>query len=382
MLLWGNSIYFRSGIATSAKEDWGWWRYAGTLFFVVYLSPDRILQWTCEVVCLQEVQFDTEENGSFSLPAWLKKLDGYTACLPGDKYLTQMAERNERVLANRVAIGCAVLFRSDRLVQREETARSDPNRLVSACLEGHPESGIRHLGRTAFFSVHLDAQSEEERVEQLRKCLEKARALGTRDAVFAGDMNAECFPGSCVRAIISPEVPSAEEMARQCAAALRIAGTDDAEEQTETKESTESAEPTAQQLEQWKVLWDKAAQAPKEYRMCLRRVPTGRIWFSNIFQFFSVDGVLMFGPICIILYLNLFDFHLVSWVCSNPWMPWMPWMPTLPGPTRSAYDHGMSEGPCVTWSLVFWLTGGITQIHVIPSYHQTSIWWLMVVNDG
>lgn len=256
---------------------------------------EQLRRWSADVVCLQEVQFDTEENGSFSLPAWLKNLDGYAACLPGDKYLTQMAERNERVLANRVAIGCAVLFRSDRLVQREETARSDPNRLVSACLEGHPESGIRHLGRTAFFSVHLAAQSEEERVEQLRKCLEKARALGTRDAVFAGDMNAECFPGSCVRAIISPEVPSAEEMARQCAAALRIAGTDDAEEQTETKESTESAEPTAQQLEQWKVLWDKAAQAPKEYRMCLQRVPTG--------------------------------------------------------PTRSAYDHGMSEGPCVTWSL-------------------------------
>ncbi|CAL1131682.1 unnamed protein product [Cladocopium goreaui] len=212
---------------------------------------EQLRRWSADVVCLQEVQFDTEENGSFSLPAWLKNLDGYAACLPGDKYLTQMAERNERVLANRVAIGCAVLFRSDRLVQREETARSDPNRLVSACLEGHPESGIRHLGRTAFFSVHLDAQSEE--------------------------------------------VPSAEEMARQCAAALRIAGTDDAEEQTETKESTESAEPTAQQLEQWKVLWDKAAQAPKEYRMCLQRVPTG--------------------------------------------------------PTRSAYDHGMSEGPCVTWSL-------------------------------
>ena len=50
----------------------------------------------------------------------------------------------------------------------------------------------------------------------------------------------------------------------------------------------------------------------------------------------------MFGPFWTYLYLN----------------PWMPWMPTLPGPTRSAYDHGMSEGPCVTWSLVFWLTGG------------------------
>ena len=273
-------------------------------FFVVYLSPDGILQWTSEVVCLQEVQFDTEENGSFSLPAWLKDLDGYTACLPGDKYLTQMAERNERVLANRVAIGCAVLFRSDRLVQREETARSDPNRLVSACLEGHPESGIRHLGRTAFFSVHLDAQSEEERVEQLRKCLEKARALGTRDAVFAGDMNAECFPGSCVRAIISPEVPSAEEMARQCAAALRIAGTDDAdEEQKETKDSSESAEPTAQQLEQWKVLWDKAAQAPKEYRMCLQRVPTGRICF---FQYFLLMEFWCFRIWIYFLYFSIF----------------------------------------------------------------------------
>ena len=40
MLLWGNSIYCRSGIATNANEDRGWWRYAGTsLFFVVYLSP-------------------------------------------------------------------------------------------------------------------------------------------------------------------------------------------------------------------------------------------------------------------------------------------------------------------------------------------------------
>ena len=232
-----------------------------------------------EVVCLQEVQFDTEENGSFSLPAWLKNLDGYTACLPADKYLTLIAERNERVLANRVAVGSALLFRSDRLVQKGDTTRSDPNTLVSAILEGHPESEIRNLGRTAFFSVHLDAQSEEKRVEQLRKCLEKARALGTRDAVFAGDMNTACLPGSCMRAFVSSEVPSAEDMARECASALRIAGTEDGdeEESKDTKvSSTGSAEPTAHQLEEWKLLWDKAAQAPKEHRMSLQRVPIGR----------------------------------------------------------------------------------------------------------
>ena len=232
-----------------------------------------------QVVCLQEVQFDfnDENSNSFTLPNWLRNLDGYTVCLPGEKYLQQIADRNERVLANRVAIGCAVLFRSDRLVFVEVPDKGeDPNTLVSACLIGHPDSELHDLGPTAFFSVHLDAQSEEKRVEQMKKCLEKARALHTRDAVFAGDMNTECLPGSCIRAYFSSELPSADDMARECASALRISGEDEEENEAGVNTVTEL---TAEHMEKWKLLWDKAAQAPQEHRMDLQRVPIGWIFF-------------------------------------------------------------------------------------------------------
>ncbi|CAJ1390691.1 unnamed protein product [Effrenium voratum] len=255
---------------------------------------EQIRAWRADVVCLQEVEFK-EESGSFSLPDWLE-LEGYSACLPGDKYLTLIAERNERVLANKVATGCALLFRTARLARSgtETDGSGDPNTLVSACLVG---VGDLTLDPTAFFAVHLDAQSEEKRVEQLKKCLDRARALGTRNAVLAGDMNTECLPGSCVQAMISREPVTQEQMARECASALRLKG--DEEEDSEgavgAKGAEGSSEPSEEQLEQWRVLWDKAAVAPREQRIELLRVPTG--------------------------------------------------------PTRSSYEHGKTEGPCVTWSL-------------------------------
>lgn len=133
------------------------------------------------------------------------------------------------------------------------------------------------LDPTAFFAVHLDAQSEEKRVEQLKKCLDRARALGTRNAVLAGDMNTECLPGSCVQAMISREPVTQEQMARECASALRLKG--DEEEDSEgavgAKGAEGSSEPSEEQLEQWRVLWDKAAVAPREQRIELLRVPTG-----------------------------------------------------------------------------------------------------------
>ena len=163
-----------------------------------------------------------------------------------------------------------------------------------------PGSPLEQLGKTAFFSVHLDAQSEEKRVDQLRKCLERARALGTRQVVFAGDLNTECRPGSCIRAFVSDEAPSDEDMARECASALRIAGTEDGDDespanQKELKGDGGDGEPSADQLAAWHLLWQKAAKSPSEHRVRLTRVPTG--------------------------------------------------------PTRSAYDHGKTEGPCVSWRL-------------------------------
>ena len=266
------------------------------------LLLQQLESWHADVVCLQEVQFDTSPDGSFALPDWLQGLKDYSACIPAEKYLTLIAERNERVLATKVAIGCAVLFRHDRLSLLEEHSRADPNTLVSACLQGCPGSPLASLGKTAFFSVHLDAQSEEKRVEQLRKCLERARALGTRQVLFAGDLNTECRPGSCVAAFVSDAVPSDEDMTRECASALRLAGTEDGDDEDSPSGSAakeqaagSEGEPSAEQLAQWRLLWQKSAKSPGEHRIGLSRVPTG--------------------------------------------------------PTRSAYDHGKTEGPCVTWRL-------------------------------
>eukprot|EP00951_Prasinocladus_malaysianus_P036185 scaffold378961_cov25-Prasinocladus_malaysianus.AAC.1 len=68
---------------------------------------------------------------------------------------------------------------------------------VGVCLRGLPGTGLEALGPTAVFSVHLDATSEAQRVSTLRRCLEGARAMGTRSVVVAGDMNSEAKLGSC-----------------------------------------------------------------------------------------------------------------------------------------------------------------------------------------
>ena len=81
---------------------------------------EQLQSWNADVLCLQEVQFEASPDGSFRLPDWLG-LEDYTASIPAEKYLTLIAERNERVLANKVAIGCAVLYRNGRLQLSEDS---------------------------------------------------------------------------------------------------------------------------------------------------------------------------------------------------------------------------------------------------------------------
>ncbi|CAE8696624.1 unnamed protein product [Polarella glacialis] len=257
-----------------------------------------------DILCLQEVQFECSSAGAFHLPSWLQGIDGYAWRLPGQNSLQQMAERNERVLGNRVAIGCAVLYRRDRLREVDEGDSSgargsgDPNTLVGAFLEGQPGSLLSLLGQICVFSVHLDAQSEEKRVEQLRRCLALARRLGTREVLIAGDLNTECLAGSCVGAFVADaRQPEAAEMARECASALRLGSGEegDGDEEVPAASSPTTQEPTGVQLEAWSELWRRAASAAEEQRIRLSHVPTG--------------------------------------------------------PTRAAYDHGKSEGPCASWRL-------------------------------
>ena len=65
-----------------------------------------------DVICLQEVQFSPDEDGTYSAPAWLRAaLPEYAVCIPGQKELAEIAARNARVLRQEVAVGNAVLHR-------------------------------------------------------------------------------------------------------------------------------------------------------------------------------------------------------------------------------------------------------------------------------
>ena len=72
-----------------------------------------------DVICLQEIQFERGEGGQYVLPAWLAPLSesaGYSARLPPQADLREMAERNERVLGVADApVGNALLLQARRL---------------------------------------------------------------------------------------------------------------------------------------------------------------------------------------------------------------------------------------------------------------------------
>ena len=88
------------------------------------------------------------------------------------------------------------------------------------------------VGAVAVASVHLDAGSEDKRVQLLGATLAAARARmgGGRNlrVIVAGDMNAEFKVGSALGAVVSPEDGDAADARRECTVALRRAP-DDAE---------------------------------------------------------------------------------------------------------------------------------------------------------
>eukprot|EP00403_Amphidinium_massartii_P001689 CAMPEP_0178378412 /NCGR_PEP_ID=MMETSP0689_2-20121128/4415_1 /TAXON_ID=160604 /ORGANISM="Amphidinium massartii, Strain CS-259" /LENGTH=516 /DNA_ID=CAMNT_0019998485 /DNA_START=240 /DNA_END=1787 /DNA_ORIENTATION=- len=286
-----------------------------------------------DVLCLQEVQFERLEGSEeFGLPSWLRELSEYEAELPSQTALQQMAERKQAGLNAEVAIGTAVLYKRSRL-QQAGSSFSSTNTRVGACVRGVEGSQLTHLGPTVFFSVHLDATTEEKRVDQLLNCLDLARQVGSREVVIAGDMNTECLTGSCVASILAdmPQ-PSAEDLARECASARRLgaeAEADDDEDEAEaaaakakltsgssksdakdkpikaaktTPAATASGAdeplegvPTSEQLDEWQKLRQKVLDAVAAKRVSLGRVPTGA--------------------------------------------------------TRASWDHGKDSGPCVSWRL-------------------------------
>ena len=176
-----------------------------------------------DVICLQEVQYEAGADGVFALPDWLR-LDGYALHVPPQRDLAEIASRNLRVLRHEVAVGNAVLVRSDRLCVLDDGKRSSNTR-VQVVVRGREGGAIAALGPTAVASVHLDATDEAKRVKAFARCVEQASAFGTRELIVCGDMNTECLPGSCVGAFAAAAAqPSPADIARECASALRLGG--------------------------------------------------------------------------------------------------------------------------------------------------------------
>ena len=276
-----------------------------------------------DIVCLQEVQFESRSGGhdsGFGLPAWLRPLTiegggDYFARIPAQSDLREIAERNQRVLNCFAPVANVLLVKQGRLEMLDDEATKSATTRVGALVKGAEGSALsRNMQPTAVFSVHLDATHESQRVGTIVKCLQQARQLGTREVLVAGDMNTEILPGSCVAALITDAEqlvatdPSAADVEGQAEAeadkddgaaglALKPSLLDEllVQECASALRLGQERSPNAEEIHAWKELYATAAAAPQETRIALRRVPT--------------HG------------------------------------------TRAAYDHGQHAGPCRSWRL-------------------------------
>jgi len=298
-----------------------------------WVKDDAILEWDtrkirlleymiasqAQVICLQELQLErflaNEENDGeknnepqpLVLPDWIQPMmetHGYTAILPPQDSLDQIAKRNLRVLGSDSAVTNAILIKKDQWKVLEEESAEDEaeakpkkkrskkqigsnNTLVSVCLE--PVNKIKTItipvavDPLVISSVHLDATDERKRVLQLIHCLKRSRSLSDHyqgsnirplRAIIAGDMNAEFVPGSCM-------VATLQEYQEKKREALHASSDNDDEASLEVAACaealrlTQEESPTAEQLKDWRLLRKEALEMVKDNCVSLDRIPTG-----------------------------------------------------------------------------------------------------------
>lgn len=272
-----------------------------------WVKDDSLLEWSlrknrllevlknsgAQVICVQELQLERssrDEQSSFQIPTWLDPIVeecGYEAILPSSEQLELIAERNVRVLGTDAAVTCAVLVQSkhwdvvqegNRVGENDDAIATDSNTWVSVCLEKKENPNVDPIVVT---SVHLDATSEQIRIQQVAKGFERAQTLldsvmnskqqtsnknGSERSIIiqptviiAGDMNAEFKLGSCMHSMLQQQCQANEEdTMTACAEALRL-----------------SSSPTEKQLEEWNELQTEASQLLDDYCVSLNRVDTG-----------------------------------------------------------------------------------------------------------
>ena len=199
-----------------------WQRRRGAITQILtYIRHD------CDVICLQEVEF--EKDGDKRVPpAWLTDaLQGFEIIACKTSILERNAKRNARVVGKDVAVATAVAVGRGWRVAWTGEHNGTTEVLVGIEKGGAAVGGTAVGGAVAVASVHLDAGSEDKRVQLLGATLAAARARlgGGRNlrVIVAGDMNAEFKVGSALGAVVSPEDGDAADALRECTVALRRA---------------------------------------------------------------------------------------------------------------------------------------------------------------
>lgn len=225
---------------------------------------------------------------SYSLPEWILPLVAsdpfpmgssdnctiYSVVLPDHSELQKMGERNQRVLRTYAAVTNAIFYRSDKW-RPVSTSGSDGS-TTNCVMQGFVpiELGNRMVDPLVVVSIHLDARSEEKRVQQLQRCLELCIKYSGRcvpPIIIAGDYNCEQFRGSCVHEFLDKDndhckhelhcgVPTEQDIKNECAKALRLSS---------------MTVPNKVQMKSWDDLRDTASNFVHDNCFVLKRIDTG-----------------------------------------------------------------------------------------------------------
>ncbi|KAL7548643.1 hypothetical protein ACHAWF_011911 [Thalassiosira exigua] len=257
----------------------------------------------CDFICVQELQLEREKgdatgegcDSKFVLPEWIRPLvesstpSSYGIMVPPQTELEKIAERNRRVLLADFAITNAIFYRSDTWCPMEsKDGEGDMNYSTTTCVnQAFQSAGVENgvaVDPIVITSIHLDACSEERRVQQLQRCLEQSISCSVTPyippCIIAGDYNCELFPGSCINAFLTdgesdlnrlppPILPTTSTLVecersdnrrKECAVALRLPS---------------GTVPSEDQLTSWDELHTYVTKFIHDHLLMLDRLDTG-----------------------------------------------------------------------------------------------------------
>jgi hypothetical protein len=248
-----------------------------------------------------DITADGINNAPYVLPEWINPLvnnqsttdathnGGYAVMLPEQSELQKMGERNQRVLQKDAAVTNAIFYRSDKWTPISSscsigsTTNCVMQEFVSATDDLEDTGNTVQPQHIVIVSIHLDAKSEEKRVQQLQKCLElcaKCSQSHIPPIMIAGDYNCELFRGSCVHEFLANNgneqsthelhngQSTVQDVENECSNALRLPA---------------DSIPTRDQMQSWNELRDNVANFITDNCLVLRRVDTGttRVAFNH-----------------------------------------------------------------------------------------------------